>query len=117
MTIPYTGETEPRFPMPARTEMPLRVAVRSLDLVAAIRYEDEFHAAWQEAVQTDSTIPLHTFLYRWAVFVELRRYPARAARLAELERTMARAEDAAGAREAASEIAALLDEAVWEITS
>ncbi|GDY45240.1 hypothetical protein SANT12839_061220 [Streptomyces antimycoticus] len=56
---------EPLFPMPPLTEQALRVAVRSLDLSAAVRFEEEFHSAWQEAVQTDSTVPMHTFLHRW----------------------------------------------------
>jgi len=97
--------------MPPLTEQALRVAVMSLDPAAAVRFENEFHAAWQEAVQTDCTVPMHTFLHRWGVFVALRRYPERAARLAELERTVGQASDAAEAREAATEVAALLDEA------
>ncbi|MFI6985707.1 hypothetical protein ACIBSV_45090 [Embleya sp. NPDC050154] len=67
---------EPLFPMPPVTEQALRVAVLSLDPVAAVRFEQEFHGVWQEAVQTDSTVPMHTFLRRWAVFVALRRVPA-----------------------------------------
>lgn len=114
---PGGGEDEPLFPMPPLTEVALRVAVRRLDLVAAIRYEEEFHAAWQEAVQTDSTAPLHTFLHRWGVFVALRRNPGRAARLADLERTVARAADRTTAREAAAQAATLLDEAAREVSA
>ncbi|MCD9141707.1 DUF6247 family protein [Streptomyces albireticuli] len=107
---------EPLFPMPPLTEAALRVAVTTLDLSSAVRFEREFHAAWQEAVQTDSTVPMHTFLHRWGVFVALRRHPARAARLAELERAVARAGDREEARALSSEIAALLDEAAREVT-
>lgn len=67
MTTQSVGnEGEPLFPMPPSTEQALRVAVMSLDPAAAVRFENEFHAAWQEAVQTDSTVPMHTFLHRWA---------------------------------------------------
>lgn len=114
MTQPVGNWGKPLFPIPPLTEMALRVAVKSLDPVAAVHFEDEFHAAWQEAVQTDSTVPMHTFLHRWAVFVELRRYPARAARLAELERKIAQAATCEAARDAAIEASELLDEAARE---
>lgn len=103
------------FPMPPLTEAALRVAVSSLDLVAAVRFDREFHSAWQEAVQTDSTVPMHTFLHRWGVFVALRRHPARATRLSELERTVAQAETRDEAFAASSEIAELLDSATREV--
>ncbi|MFI9718242.1 hypothetical protein ACIHFE_01090 [Streptomyces sp. NPDC052396] len=101
--------------MPLRTEAALRVAVTRLDPSAAVRFEREFHAARQEAVRTDSTVPIQTFRYRWAVFVALRRPPARAARLAELEAAVAEAATHEAARAASSEIAALLDEATREV--
>ncbi|WP_229324142.1 hypothetical protein [Streptomyces sp. UNOC14_S4] len=108
---------EPLFPMPPLTEAALRVAVATLDLSASVRFEQEFHAAWQEAVQTDSTVPMHTFLHRWGVFVALRRHPARAARLDELERAVAQAATREEARRHASEIAALLDTAAREVAA
>ncbi|MBZ4319700.1 hypothetical protein JNW98_10010 [Streptomyces sp. SCA2-4] len=100
--------------MPPLTEAALRVAVARVDLSAAVRFEQEFHAAWQEAVQTDSTVPMHTFLHRWGVFVALRRIPSRAARLDELERAVGRAPTLEEARAASTEIAALLDMAARE---
>ena len=116
MTTQFVGdEGEPLFPMPPLTEQALRVAVMSLDPAAAVRFENEFHAAWQEALQTDCTVPMHTFLHRWGVFVAARRHPERAARLAELERRVGAADDRATAREAAAEIAALLDKAAREV--
>ncbi|GAA1924275.1 DUF6247 family protein [Streptantibioticus ferralitis] len=103
--------------MPPLTEQALRAAVRTLDLAAAVRFEAEFHTAWEEAVQTDSTVPMHTFLHRWGVFVALRRSPQRAARLAELERQVAQADTLDAAREASAQIAVLLDEARREIAA
>lgn len=108
---------EPLFPMPPVSEAPLRTAVRRLDPAAAVRYEWEFHAAWEEALLTDSTVPMHTFLHRWAVFVALRRIPARAARLDELERTVGAAETRDEARAAAAEIAGLLDQAAADVAA
>lgn len=110
------GGDEPLFPMPPLTEQSLRVAVMSIEPAAAVRFENEFHSAWEEAVQKDSTVPMHTFLHRWGVFVALHRHPERSARLAELERTVAQA-DIAEAREAANEAAMLLDEAAREVLS
>ncbi|MEV0278345.1 hypothetical protein AB0I22_18460 [Streptomyces sp. NPDC050610] len=102
--------------MPPLTEAALRVAVTKVDLTAAVRFEQEFHAAWQEAVQTDCTVPMHTFLYRWGMFVALRRYPSRAARLDELERAVGRATDREEARASSAELAALLGEAASEVS-
>lgn len=106
----------PLFPMPPVTEQSLRVAVMSIEPAAAVRFENEFHSAWEEAVQKDSTVPMHTFLHRWAVFVALHRFPERSARLASLERKVAQA-SLTEAREAAIEAAALLDEAAREVLS
>ncbi len=71
----------------------------------------ELHSAWQEAVQTDSTVPMHTFLQRWGVFVALRRYPGQARRLHELEAAVAEAPSIEDARRAPAEIGVLLDAA------
>jgi hypothetical protein len=110
-----TRHGEPLIPLPPLAEQALRVAVSTLDLAAAVRFETEFHAAWQEAVQMDSTIPMHTFLHRWGVFVALHRYPMSAARLDELEHEVALAETVEAAREASAEIAVLLDTARREV--
>lgn len=103
------------FSMPPLTEQALRVAVRRLDLAAAVTFDEEFHRAWEEAIQTDSTVPMHTFLHRWGVFVELRRYPERAARLSELEREVGEATDLESARASAGEISRILDEAARQV--
>jgi hypothetical protein len=110
-----TGD-EPLFPMPPITEASLRSAVRRLDLAEAVRYEQEFHAAWEEAAQTDSTTPMRTFLHRWGVFVALRRIPARAARFHELEREISEAPTKQDARAAGLEIADMIDKASAEVT-
>ncbi|MBV9023520.1 MAG: hypothetical protein JO362_06935 [Streptomycetaceae bacterium] len=105
----------PLFPMPPLAEAALRAAVKRIDLAEAVRFEQEFRDAWQEAVQTDSTIPMRTFLFRWAVFVSLHRYPARSARFRELERAVGSAESQDEARAAASEVHYLLKAATDEV--
>lgn len=109
--------TEPLFPMPPITEASLRVAVRRLDLTEAVTFEQEFHAAWEEAAQTDSTIPMRRFLRRWAIFVALHRVPARSARVHELERVVGSAETAEESRAAADEISLLLADASAEVAN
>lgn len=47
------------LPMPPLTETALRVAVNRIDLAAAVEFEQGFRQARQEAVQTDSTAPMH----------------------------------------------------------
>ncbi|WP_245687581.1 hypothetical protein [Streptacidiphilus griseoplanus] len=113
----HHGEHEALFPMPPLTEGALRVAVATIDLAEAVRFEREFHGAWQEAVQTDSTVPMHTFLHRWGVFVALRRYPARAARLRQLEEAVARSTDRAEVQRASVAISTLLAEASREVAA
>lgn len=117
MSSPSVGHQDdtPLFPRPERCEQALRIAVRRLDPVAAERFTRDFQDTWQEAAQTDSTVPMHMFLYRWAMFVELRRYPLRAARLRELEDRVGQAPTVEEARAAGSEIAWLLNEASAEL--
>lgn len=107
--------SSPLFPMPPVTEAALRVAVRRLDPAEAVNFEREFHEAWQEAVQTDSTVPMHGFLRRWAVFVALHRHPAKSAHLRELERAFQKTDTVDEARKVGAEIGRLLDEAAAEV--
>jgi hypothetical protein len=116
-TIGHAHSNEPLFPMPPMSEAPLRAAVRHLDPTEAVRFEQEFHNAWEEALLSDSTVPMHTFLHRWAIFVALRRIPVRAARLRELEWAVGRAETKDAARAAATEISVMLSEAAAEVAA
>lgn len=112
--VDHPDRAEALFPMPPKTEVALRVAVRKLDLAAAVEFEEDFHHAWQEAVQTDSTVPMHMFLEKWAVWVSLHRYPDRSARLRELERAFQATETDEETRKAGAEIARLLNAAAAE---
>ncbi|GAA2219175.1 hypothetical protein GCM10010400_76290 [Streptomyces aculeolatus] len=112
---PFESSDDPVIAMPAVSEAALRAAVQRLDPVAAVDFEREFHTAWEQALQADSTVPMHAFLRKWAVHVALHRYPARSARLRELERVVGSAESEKEAREAAAEIGDLLAAASAEV--
>lgn len=105
----------PLIPRPPKTEAALRVAVRQLDLAEAVKFEQEFREVWQEAAQTDSTVPMHTFLEKWAVWVELHRYPARSAKLRELERAFQETETREETREVGHEISELVQAAIDQV--
>src|ERR1700749_2758468 len=100
----HTDPEQPLIPMPPVSEAPLRAAVKRLDPAAAVTYEQEFHAAWEEGLQSDSTGPMHTFLRRWAIYVAVHRYPARSARLHHLEETSSTSDNRAAVHRAAEEI-------------
>ncbi|MDT3397428.1 hypothetical protein RKE29_12340 [Streptomyces sp. B1866] len=103
--------------MPPQSESALRAAVQRLAPAAAIAFEREFHTAWEQALQADSTVPMRTFLHRWAVWVSLHRHPARAARLRALERVVGEAVTREAARAAAVEVGELLAAATAEVTA
>ncbi len=107
---------EPLFAMPPVSEAALRAAVKRLDLAASALFEQEFRAAWEEAAQTDSTVPLHTFLHRWAVWVALHRFPARSARLRKLEAAVGRAASLDEVRASGAAMKRLLDDAAAEVS-
>jgi hypothetical protein len=112
---PVESPDRPLFPMPPVTEAALRAAVKRINLAEAVRFDQEFRDAWQEAVQTDSTIPMRTFLRKWAEFVALHRYPARSARLHQLERAFQMADTDAGILKIGEEVAQLLAVAGAEV--
>lgn len=101
--------------MPPITEAGLRAAVKRIDLAAAYQFEQEFRDTWQEAVQTGSVVPMRTFLRKWAEYVALHRYPARSARLRELERAFQEADSDAEIHKVGEEIARLLAAAGAEV--
>ncbi|MFI1386233.1 hypothetical protein [Embleya sp. NPDC020886] len=113
---PGSSADAPLFPVPPVCEQALRAAVVALDPAAAGRFEEDFRATWRAAVRADSTAPIRAFLHRWAVFVALRRVPARARRLRELERMVTDADTLAAARPAVAEVAAILTRAAHEAT-
>jgi hypothetical protein len=106
--LEHPPESEALFPQPPRAEAALRIAVRRISPAEGVRFEQEFREAWQEAVQTDSTLPMHMFLLKWSEWVALHRFPARSTRLHELEKVVGQAKTGDEARAAAAEIGRLL---------
>ncbi|MEU0241040.1 hypothetical protein ABZ234_25460 [Nocardiopsis sp. NPDC006198] len=109
------GHDQPLFPTPPLTEKALRDALSGIDPAESVRFDAEFHRASHEALRTGSAVPLHTCLFRWAVFVELRSCRRRADRLRELEGIVGGASDADAARDAAKEAAQMIGEAAQRV--
>lgn len=113
----HADQEQPLISMPPIAEASLRVAVRRLDLVAAVKYEEEFRTAWEEALQSESILPMRNFLQRWAMFVALHRHPARSARFRRLEAASAASDDRAEIYEAAAEMSRMLTAAANEVAA
>jgi hypothetical protein len=112
--VEHPPESDALFPQPPRTEAALRIAVKRISPAEGVRFEQEFREVWQEAVQTDSTMPMQTFLLKWSHWVALHRYPAWSTRLRELEGAFQEAESDDDIRKIGGEIARLLDAAEAE---
>ncbi|WP_327066641.1 DUF6247 family protein [Kitasatospora sp. NBC_01250] len=97
------------------TEAALRAAVNRLHAPSGALFEQEFRAAWEEAIQTESVVPMHVFLHRWAVWVCIERHPGKADRQHELERIVGTSEDVRARRAAAIELASMLSWAQQEL--
>lgn len=107
----------PLIPMPPLTPAALRAAVAQIApgyLPAFVEHLDQ--AAEQAATQSTIT-PLQSFLTWWGDFVALQRYPARAARLHELETAAATATDRDTARPLLAEIRRIMDAARLEASA
>ncbi|MDH6133939.1 hypothetical protein P3T37_003338 [Kitasatospora sp. MAA4] len=107
--------SEPLFAQPATTEAALRAAVMRLHARSGALFEQEFRAAWEAAIQTESVIPMHVFLHRWAVWVWIERHPVHSARMRELEATVGSSDDLTTRRAASAEISSLLTRAEREL--
>lgn len=101
---------------PAADLSALRAAVRGLDPEALTTFDSQHRHVRDLSARTRDPAPVRLFLRRWGVFVELRRCPRRAARLAELERTVAEVTDGPAARAAAQEIAHILNRAARHLS-
>jgi hypothetical protein len=86
MTAQHAEHDGPLIPQPAMTREALRDAVRRIALTELAAFDRECAEAFDRAAQTQSTNPLRFFLTKWATFVAIERFPARAAALREAER-------------------------------
>ncbi|GLV77531.1 hypothetical protein ACH4VS_31335 [Streptomyces hygroscopicus] len=113
-TQPIDGDG-PLVPMPALTREALREAVRHIKPLNLTQFDRELGEAFDQSVQTGSIGWMRGFLIKWATFVAIERWPARAASLREAERV---AEDPSAdddrIHRAQREIARILGEAERE---
>ena len=108
-------DDHPIIPMPPLTAEALRSAVAAIMPSRLGEMTDHMAEAVTQAKESESTVPLRTFLVTWGTAVAIERLPARAARLRECERLVEESPDADVRRRAIAEIGAILDAARQEI--
>lgn len=108
MTTSAAGQ--PLIPQPPATVAALRQAVRQIAPAALPAFSRELDQAADQSRQGSDPAPLQRFVAQWAVYVHIQRQPALAADFRRWEDTAASG-DGDQARQAASEIGRILDEA------
>ncbi|MEW2402729.1 DUF6247 family protein [Streptomyces sp. NPDC046862] len=108
MTTSAAGQ--PLIPQPPATVTALRQAIRQIAPAALPAFTRELDQAADQSRQGSDLAPLQGFIAQWATYVHIQRQPYLAAELRRWEDT-AESGDAAQARQAASEIGRMLDEA------
>lgn len=108
MTTSAAGQ--PLIPQPAATVTALRQAIGQIAPAALPAFTQELDQAADQSRQGSDIAPLQRFIAQWSVYVHIQRQPDIAARFRELE-DLAATGDAAQARQAASGIGRILDEA------
>ncbi|WP_433859985.1 DUF6247 family protein [Streptomyces kronopolitis] len=108
MTTSAAGQ--PLIPQPPATVAALRQAISQIAPAALPAFTRELDQAADQSRQGSDLAPLQRFIAQWAVYVHIQRRPETAADLRRWEDT-ATSGDAAQARQAASEIGRILDEA------
>ncbi|MFJ8143918.1 DUF6247 family protein [Streptomyces sp. NPDC096048] len=108
MTTSAAGQ--PLIPQPPATVAALRQAIRQIAPAALTAFTRELDQAADQSRQASDLAPLQRFIAQWAVYVHTQRQPALAAALRSWEDS-AESGDAARARQAASEIGRILDQA------
>ncbi|MGO4419831.1 DUF6247 family protein [Streptomyces sp. MCAF7] len=117
MTEQPSAPDGPLIPMPALTPAALRAAVAQIAPVQLPSFVEHLDRAVEQAAAQSTIAPLRTFLQWWGEFVAIQRYPARAARLRELEAVAQEATDRETLRSAFSEIRKITDLAHHEISA
>lgn len=101
---------QPLIPQPPATVTALRQAIRQIAPAALPAFTGELDQAADQSRQGSDLGPLQRFIAQWAIYVHIQRQPALASDLRRWEDTV-ESGDAAQARQAASEIGRILDEA------
>lgn len=110
-----SASESPLIPQPAATITALRAAVARIAPAALPAFTRELDEAAEQARSGADLTPLRRFTAHWSVYVHIQRQPRRAARLRRLE-DLAENGTADEAREAASGIGVLLDQAREAVT-
>ncbi|MFH9571150.1 hypothetical protein ACH4MG_11450 [Streptomyces sp. NPDC017454] len=105
-----TAAGQPLTPQPPATVAALRQAIRQIAPAALTAFTRELDQAADQSRQGPDLAPLQRFIAQWAVYVHIQRQPALAAAFRHWEDS-AESGDAAHARQAASEIGRILDQA------
>ncbi|MBR7672510.1 DUF6247 family protein [Streptomyces daliensis] len=100
----------PLIPQPPASVTALREAVAQIAPAALPAFTRELDLAADQSRQGSDLAPLQRFIAQWAVYVHIHRQPQLAERFRELE-ALADEGDASQARQAASGIGHILDEA------
>jgi hypothetical protein len=113
---PNSPET-PLIPMPALTPAALRAAIAQIAPAYLPSYVEHLDQAVEQAAAQSTIAPLHSFLQWWGEFVAIQRYPARAARLRELESAAEATADRETLRPVLAEIREITETAHREVTA
>ncbi|GAA2329044.1 DUF6247 family protein [Streptomyces cuspidosporus] len=116
MTEQPSAPDGPLIPMPALTPAALR-AVAQIAPAQLPSFVEHLDRAVEQAAAQSTIAPLRTFLQWWGEFVAIQRYPARAARLRELEAEAERATDREAVHAALAEMRQITDLAHREISA
>ncbi|WP_432161698.1 DUF6247 family protein [Streptomyces tendae] len=108
MTTSAAGQ--PLIPQPPATVAALCQAVRHFTPAALPAFTRELDQAADQSRQGSDLAPLQRFIAQWAAYVHIQRQPGLSADLRSWEERAASG-DAAQARQAASEIGRILDQA------
>ncbi|AGP56341.1 MULTISPECIES: hypothetical protein [Streptomyces violaceusniger group] len=117
MTEQPSAPDGPLIPMPALTPAALRAAVAQIAPAQLPSFVEHLDRAVEQAATQSTIAPLRTFLLWWGEFVAIERYPARAARLRELEAVAEGAMDREALRSALAEMRQITDLAQREISA
>ncbi|MFI0818898.1 DUF6247 family protein [Streptomyces sp. NPDC021098] len=111
MTVQSSGQDGPLIPMPVLTPSALRAAVAQIAPGELPTFVEHLDRAVEQAARNGTIAPLRTFLQWWGEFVAIQRYPARAARLRELEVVAEEATDRESLGSALAEMRQIMDAA------
>jgi hypothetical protein len=114
MSAQHTPPEGPLIAKPAQTPGGLRRAIAQIAPASLPRFQEHLEQAAEQAAKQGSTAYLRTFLLQWGMFIEIQRYPARAARFRELEDAAQNAPDRESMSAALAEIREIMDAAERE---